>query len=315
MRLARFFSHLMESYRELTCEFLASMRGNNIDFSPPLHTLVGHEEELQEEEPELDRVEDRVEDHAQVNAELGEPECYYLEEYEAPRMNPSAVAAHKRIGLLQRFNNWQGKAMDKMQKSMDKMVSKIKSLEKKVSSSSSKKKKTPKAPTFPRSRFLLTTPRRLPVQESHRASSFETREGGDNTQRRRKSSKGRCSNSISGLDRVGDRVDLGEPSFENPGFEHNPAPYQDYPQSHWTPYNRFEQTRLHQGQGSHTHFEDEEVVEEEEQARPSCTNEVEWSAPDGRLPSPDHDLASQFFGGHLLDLDFPPEIRPIRPIT
>ncbi|CAA7033806.1 unnamed protein product [Microthlaspi erraticum] len=27
-------------------------------------------------------------------------------------------------------------------------------------------------------------------------------------------------------------------------------------------------------------------------------NPVEWSAPDGRLPSPDHDLASQFFGGH-----------------
>ncbi|CAA7044875.1 unnamed protein product [Microthlaspi erraticum] len=38
-----------------------------------------------------------------------------------------------------------------MQKSMDKMVSKIKSLEKKVSGSSSKKKKS-KAPTFPRSR-------------------------------------------------------------------------------------------------------------------------------------------------------------------
>ncbi|CAA7046893.1 unnamed protein product [Microthlaspi erraticum] len=36
-----------------------------------------------------------------------------------------------------------------MQKSMDKMVSKIKSLEKKVSGSSSKKKS--KAPTFPRS--------------------------------------------------------------------------------------------------------------------------------------------------------------------
>ncbi|CAA7042331.1 unnamed protein product [Microthlaspi erraticum] len=33
-----------------------------------------------------------------------------------------------------------------MQKSMDKMVSKIKSLEKKVSGSSSKKKKAPKAP-------------------------------------------------------------------------------------------------------------------------------------------------------------------------
>ncbi|CAA7045885.1 unnamed protein product [Microthlaspi erraticum] len=64
-----------------------------------------------------------------------------------------------------------------MQKSMDKMVSKIKSLEKKVSGSSSSKKKTPKAPTFPRSRSLLTTPRRLPAQEPHRASSFEPREG------------------------------------------------------------------------------------------------------------------------------------------
>ncbi|CAA7040672.1 unnamed protein product [Microthlaspi erraticum] len=71
-------------------------------------------------------------------------------------MNPSVVAAHKRIGLLQKFNKWQGKAIEKMQKSMDKMVSKIKSLEKKVSGSSSKKKKS-KAPTFPRSRSLLTT--------------------------------------------------------------------------------------------------------------------------------------------------------------
>ncbi|CAA7050871.1 unnamed protein product [Microthlaspi erraticum] len=31
------------------------------------------------------------------------------------------------------------------------------------------------APTFPRSRSLLTTPRRLPAQEPHRASSFETK--------------------------------------------------------------------------------------------------------------------------------------------
>ncbi|CAA7021697.1 unnamed protein product [Microthlaspi erraticum] len=32
------------------------------------------------------------------------------------------------------------------------------------------------------------------------------------------------------------------------------------------------------------------------QARSSEANPVEWSAPDGRLPSPDHDLASQSFG-------------------
>ncbi|CAA7046743.1 unnamed protein product [Microthlaspi erraticum] len=82
-----------------------------------------------------------------------------------------------------------------MQKSMDKMVSKIKSLEKKVSGSSSKKKKATMAPTFPRSRSLLTTPRRLHTQEPHRASSFEPREGEDNSQRRRKSFKARRSNS------------------------------------------------------------------------------------------------------------------------
>ncbi|CAA7049378.1 unnamed protein product [Microthlaspi erraticum] len=144
-------------------ELTTVLGASNIDFSPPLHTLVWHEEDLREEEPELDRAEDRVEDHAQVNADLGEHECYYFVEYEAPRMNPSVVAAHKRIGLLQRFNKWQGKAMDKMQKSIDKMVSKIKSLEKKVSGSSSKKKKATMAPTFPRSRSLLTTPRRLPA--------------------------------------------------------------------------------------------------------------------------------------------------------
>ncbi|CAA7035246.1 unnamed protein product [Microthlaspi erraticum] len=98
-------------------------RGENIDFRPPVYTLVGHEDELREEEPELDRAEDRAEiraeDQVQENESLVEPECYYFEEYEAPRMNPSVVAAPKRIRLLQRFNKWQGKAMDKMQKSMD----------------------------------------------------------------------------------------------------------------------------------------------------------------------------------------------------
>ncbi|CAA7017156.1 unnamed protein product, partial [Microthlaspi erraticum] len=55
-----------------------------------------------------------------------------------------------------------------------------------------------------------------------------------------------------------------------------------------------QRAKFHQGQGSHTLFDDEE---EEPQARSSCMDVVEWSAPDGRLPSPDHDLPSQFFGG------------------
>ncbi|CAA7037735.1 unnamed protein product [Microthlaspi erraticum] len=220
--------------------------------------------------PSFNSIELRTEDRVQENADLGEPECYDFEEYEAPRMNPSVVAAHKRIGLLQRFNKWQGKAMEKMQKSMDKMVSKIKSLEKKVSGSSSKKKKS-----------------KTPTKE----------EGEDNSQRRRKSSKTRRSNSISELDRAEGRVDLEEPLFENLGFEYDSTQYQDFSQTLWTPYNCFEQAQLLQGQGSHTHFNDEEEEEEEPQARSSEPNPVEWSVPDGRLPSPDHDLVSQFFGG------------------
>ncbi|CAA7047130.1 unnamed protein product [Microthlaspi erraticum] len=220
---------------------------------------------------------------------------------------PSVVAAHKRIGLLQKFNKWQGKAIEKMQKFMDKMVSKIKSLEKKVSGSSSKKKKATMAPTFPMSTSLLTTPRRIPAKEPHRASSFEPREGEDNSQRRRKSSKARRSSSTTGLDRVqteetqlhraDGRVGLEESGFEYPGFEYDPTPYQEYPQSRWNPYGQFELAMLHQGQGSHTHFNEEEE-EEEPQAQSSGVNPAEWSVPDGRLPSPDHDLASQIFGGH-----------------
>ncbi|CAA7044545.1 unnamed protein product [Microthlaspi erraticum] len=190
---------------------------------------------------ELDRAEDRAEiqaeDRVQESADLGEPECYYFEEYEAPRMNPSVVAAHKRIGLLQRFNKWQGKAMDKM-------VSKIKSLEKKVSGSSSKKKKDPWPP------LSLGVGHSSPLKggspaRPHRASSFEPREGEDNTQRRRKTSKARRSSSTTGLDRVQTeetqldraegRVDLEEPLFENPGFEYDPTQYQDFSQTNWTP--------------------------------------------------------------------------------
>ncbi|CAA7035243.1 unnamed protein product [Microthlaspi erraticum] len=91
------------------------------------------------------------------------------------------------------------------------------------------------ATTFPRSRSLLTTPRRLPAQEPHRASSFEPREGGDNTQRRRKSSKARRSKQ-----RKLNSIELMVESYEL--------------------------AMLHQGQGSHTHF-DEEEEEEEPQAR------------------------------------------------
>ncbi|CAA7045421.1 unnamed protein product [Microthlaspi erraticum] len=97
------------------CKTNLLIEHKELDGRPPVYTLVGHEDDLREEEPELDRAESRAEgraeDQVQGSADLGEPECYYFEEYEAPRMNPSVVAAHKRIGLLQKVQQWQGKAM------------------------------------------------------------------------------------------------------------------------------------------------------------------------------------------------------------
>ncbi|CAA7037230.1 unnamed protein product [Microthlaspi erraticum] len=265
-------------------ELTTVVRGENIDFRPPVYTLVGHEDDLREEEPELDRAE---------SIELSRAEDRAEEKSRRVRI--------WRIGLLQKFNKWQGKAIEKMQKSMDKMVSKIKSLEKKVSGSSSKKKKS-KAPTF-LGVDLLTTPRRLPAQEPHRASSFEPREGEDNTQRRRKTSKARRSSSTTGLDRVqteetqldraDGRVDLEEPQFEDPGFEYDPMPYQEPPRSRWNPYGQYELPSSTKAKEA-THFE----MKRKRRASSIECKTVEWSAPDGRLPSPDHDLVSQFFGGH-----------------
>ncbi|CAA7046751.1 unnamed protein product [Microthlaspi erraticum] len=176
-----------------------------------------------------------AEDGVQESADLGEPECYYFEEYEAPRMNPSVVAATRGLDFSKSSTNGKGKPLRRC-----------------------------KSPWTRWSRSLLTTPRRLPAQEPHRASSFEPREGEDNTQRRRKTSKARRSSSTTGLDRVqteetqldraDGRADQEEPQFEDPGFEYDPMPYQEPPRSRWNPYGQYELPMLHQGQGSHTHF-------------------------------------------------------------
>ncbi|CAA7053164.1 unnamed protein product [Microthlaspi erraticum] len=114
-----------------------------------------------------------------------------------------------------------------MQKSMDKMVSKIKSLEKKVSGSSSKKKS--KAPTFPRSSHS-SPPKEAPCPRASQSLFFRAKGRRDNTQRRRKSSKARRSSSTTGLDRVqteetqldraDGRVDLGA-CLRTLGFEYD----------------------------------------------------------------------------------------------
>ncbi|CAA7038340.1 unnamed protein product [Microthlaspi erraticum] len=123
---------------------------------------------------------------------------------------------------------------------MDKMVSKIKSLEKKVSGSSSKKKKS-KAPHFPRSRSLLTTPRRLPAQEPHRASLSSqgkertTRREGGRVPRRSSSTTRSSPNRGNSLDRAEGRVDLEEPCLRTLGFEYDSTQYQDFSQTSGLP--------------------------------------------------------------------------------
>ncbi|CAA7046744.1 unnamed protein product [Microthlaspi erraticum] len=64
------------------CKTNLLIEHKELDGRPPVYTLVGHEDELREEEPELDRAEDRAEvqaeDRAQENADLGEPDVTIL---------------------------------------------------------------------------------------------------------------------------------------------------------------------------------------------------------------------------------------------
>ncbi|CAA7016515.1 unnamed protein product [Microthlaspi erraticum] len=161
--------------------------------NPELTTVV-------REEPELDRAEDRAEDQVQESADLGEPECYYFEEYEAPRMNPSVVAAHKRIGLLQKFNKWQGKAMKDA-----KVHGQDGEQDQKFGEEGFwffKQEEEVQAPTF------LGVDHSSPLQGGSLPKSLtepllsSQGKGEDNSQRRRKSSKARRSSSTTGLDRV-----------------------------------------------------------------------------------------------------------------
>ncbi|CAA7030833.1 unnamed protein product [Microthlaspi erraticum] len=169
-------------------------------------------------------------------------------------MNPSVVAAHKRIGLLQKFNKWQGKAMDAKVHGQD--GEQDQEFGEEGFWFFKQEEEGTHGPTFPRSRSLLTTPRRLCPRASQ-SLFFRAKGRRDNTQRRRKTSKARRSSSTTGLDRVQteetqlDRADLEEPLFENPGFEYDPTPTRTSPRP-LDPYNSFEQAQLHQGQGSHT---------------------------------------------------------------
>ncbi|CAA7014522.1 unnamed protein product [Microthlaspi erraticum] len=235
--------------------------------NPELTTVLGEKRSSSIElRIELRSAEDRVEDNARVNEDLGEPECYYFEEYEAPRMNPSVVAAHKRIGLLQKVQQVARESHEKMQKSMDKMVSKIKSLEKKFLVLQARR-----SPRLPLSLGVdhSSPPKEAPCPRASQSLFFRAKGRRDNTQRRRKTSKARRSSSTTGLDRVQTeetqldraegRVDLEEPLFEI--LDSNTInQYQDFSRP-WTPTTASSEHKLHQGQGSHTHFEDEEEEE------------------------------------------------------
>ncbi|CAA7017835.1 unnamed protein product [Microthlaspi erraticum] len=130
-----------------------------------------------EEEIELDRAEDRAEaqaeDGVQESADLGEPECYYFEEYEAPRMNPSVVAATRGLDFSKSSTNGKGKPW-KDAKVHGQDGEQDQEFGEEVSGSSSKKKKS-KAPTFPRSRSLLTTPKEAPCPRASQSLFFRAK--------------------------------------------------------------------------------------------------------------------------------------------
>ncbi|CAA7051109.1 unnamed protein product [Microthlaspi erraticum] len=260
------------------------------------------------EKRSLNSIELRIELRTKSSDEdLGEPECYYFEEYEAPRMNPSVVAAHKRIGLLQKFNKWQGKAMRKMQKSMDKMVSKIKSLEKKVSGSSSKKKKS-MAPTFPRSRSFSplqggSLPKSLFI--SSQGKEKTTRRGGGRVPRPDAPARpglDRVQTEETQLDRAEGRVDLRE--FENPGFEYDPTQYQDFPRA-TGPIRQFEQASSSKAKGA-THFE---MKKKRSRKLDRAHEPSAWSAPDGRPISRPRPSLPVLWGALRLSLGVPTRAR------
>ncbi|CAA7044000.1 unnamed protein product [Microthlaspi erraticum] len=206
------------------------------------------------------RIELRI---SSVNADLGEPECYYFEEYEAPRMNPSVVAAHKRIGLLQSSTSGKGKPWKDA-----KVHGQDGEQDQKFGEEGFwffKQEEEPKAPTS-LGVDHSSPPKEAPCPRASQSLFFRAKGRRDNTQRRRKSSKAR--RSTTGLDR----------DFLRP----------------WTLQPLRASTAPPRPRKPH-HFE---MKKEEESKLDRVTNPVEWSAPDGRLPSPDHDLASQFFGGH-----------------
>ncbi|CAA7049291.1 unnamed protein product [Microthlaspi erraticum] len=266
-----------------------------------VHTSIGWPSKLLLPNPELTTIELRIELRtSSVNEDLGEPECYYFEEYEAPRMNPSVVAATRGLD----FSKVQQVAREshgKMQKSMDKMVSKIKSLEKKVSGSSSKKKKS-KAPLSLGVSLLTTQGGSLPksLTEPLLSSQGKERQHAEKEEEfqdapRSTTGLDRVQTEETQLDRAEGRVDLEEPLFENPGFEYDQpstrtslraGPLQPLRASTAPPRPRKPHTLKMKKKRRRSHKLD----------RVSRT-QLQWSAPDGRLPSPDHDLASQFFGG------------------
>ncbi|CAA7029388.1 unnamed protein product [Microthlaspi erraticum] len=216
---------------------------------------------------ELSRAEDRAESRAEDqpgSADLGEPECYYFEEYEAPRMNPSVVAATRGLDF------------------------------------SKTRRRSPRPPhslgvdhSSPLQGGSLPKSLTEPLLSSQGKEKTTRREGG---RLPRPDAPARPPDSIESKQRKLNSIELTvELTWRSPSSrirDLSTIPALPGLPSRWNPYGQYELAKLHQGQGA-THFE-----EEEEESKLDRVTTVEWSAPDGRLPSPDHDLASQFFGGH-----------------
>lgn len=147
----------------LPCPIITSTRmGYNVDFMPTAETFYSSSSETS---PQLEPNDGSDE----------EPERYHFNEYTNPKQTKSLREAHKRIGLLQKWNKFQDRTITALKGQLQEIKNQFKDFQGKFSGSSSRKVILPKR-VLMRSGSLNTTSRPdIPI-DPPRASSYELKQ-------------------------------------------------------------------------------------------------------------------------------------------
>lgn len=149
-------------------EYTGVRRGRNVDFCPPFE-MVYSASDVQTPQPQP---------YTPAEVSANSSDEFDFEDYDAPRQGVAVKAAHKHIGLLKRWNKYQGKIIKSLKSTVSEMKGQIKELQRKVNGSSSKA--TRDVGTEPmvieRSRSLVVEARHHFPIDPPRSSSFEPRQ-------------------------------------------------------------------------------------------------------------------------------------------